>query len=696
MKISLLGKVSFTLVVCLLYFGAALAQSEPPNKPAEIQITDKSIMVSYHGKIVLKGKIKSAEPFSHFETLSESTEVINQVIMLQGKDLVVEGEIRGSEESFPCEADRCTSNSYDLVRHSIGLSHSLLNRAVYDRQSDWVLSVDEQGSRVVLVPQEGNRFGVEIKGNEICLRFRPRFYQKHRGLVYFKPWEYRLPKDPVTGWCSWFAFWNHVTENDIHRTADILSQKLVPYGLEYLQIDDGYQREPLGSPETWLVPNQKFPDGMENLAGYIKSKGLIPGIWTNTSFQDEAKAEASKQLFVLDKEGNPAKGNWISYCLDGSNTETIDKMIRPIYHGFAQMGWNYFKVDALRHLRYDGYNSFPDFFKKKGISRDEAFRHVIQAVREEIGPDNYLLACWGPRPELIGLIDACRIGTDGYGLGGLSQYNSFNHVVWLNDPDHIEAFGDYAYRDCMATSLTGSLYMITDKPEDYESGNLEPVIRTIPVLSTLPSQLYDVDPTRSMYLNRVDSETSGSGERVFDAGRTSFNDLFLLEVNKPFGNWMVLGRTGERVNFVESNRLGLDPANEYLVFEFWTKQFRGSFSQGFCPGPIDSVFKCQAFCIRTRKDHPQLMATNRHISCGAQDIEYLEWKNNRLAGESEMVANDDYILYIHEPEGYVFSEIVCPECEVVSLAFHDQLRLIHLKSLQSKPVHWSVLYKTDS
>ncbi|MFA5816768.1 MAG: alpha-galactosidase [Bacteroidales bacterium] len=613
--------------------------------------------------------------------------------MFQGKDLVIEGEIFGSDEAFPCEADRRVSNNYDFVRHSVGLSHSLLNRAVYDRKFDWVLSVDEQGAKVSVVPEEHNKFKVEIKGDEICLRFRPRFYQKHRRLEYFKPWEYQLSKNPVVGWCSWFAFWNRVTENDIHRTADVLSEKLVPYGLKYLQLDDGYQREPGGWPGTWLIPNEKFPNGMENLANYIKDKNMVPGIWTYTSFHDKKGAEENKHLFVLDKDGTPAIGKWIEYCLDGSNPEAIDKIIRPTYKGFTQMGWKYFKVDALRHLRYDGYNSYSEYFKKKGVSRVEAFRNVVKAVREEIGPDNYMLACWGARPELIGIADACRIGTDGYGLGGLSQYNSFNNVIWLNDPDHIEAFGNFAYRDCMATSLTGSLYMITDKPVDYETGNLEPIIRTIPVLFTQPGQIYDVDPTRSMYLDRVDAETTGGGERIFDAGRTSFNDLFLMEINKPYENWVILGRTGDHVKYIEFERIGLAPGKKYIVFDFWHKKYLGSFYEGFAPGSIDSTYKCQLFCIRKEETHPQLVATNRHISCGALEVKNVSWHDNRLSGESELVANDDYVIYTSEPEGFVFFEISCDGTDVSNSRTKNGLREIHLKSPQKKIVRWEIAYK---
>jgi alpha-galactosidase len=146
----------------------------------------------------------------------------------------------------------------------------------------------------------------------------------------------------------------------------------------------------------------------------------------------------------------------------------LDSVITPVYSRFRETGWRYFKLDALRHLLFEGYNSHSSFFSGGYAEREEAFRNVVRRVREETGRDNFLLACWGVLPGVVGLADGCRIGNDGYGYTALAQYNSFNNVVWRNDPDHIELTPQEAYRSCMATSLTGSLFMVTDKPEVYK------------------------------------------------------------------------------------------------------------------------------------------------------------------------------------------------------------------------------------
>lgn len=679
--------------------GVAGMSQEPPDSPATIRISGNRIEFVYNGQPIFKGEITSNINDVEIRQLKNVTgNVVTQVIKLvsrSGEPINIRGAAMASDESFPCAVDRPADEKADIIRNSVGLSNSLLNRAIYDRRSDWVLSVDEFPT-IKIIPQGGgsqNLFQLTVSGNPISFRFRPRYYQYHRGLTYYEPWAYKVWDGSIAGWCSWYAYLDDISEEKIKRTADVISEKLRPYGYDYFQIDDGYERQPSGFPATWLQPNDKFPSGLANLANYIHGKGLIPGIWSNVSFQDHDSAYAYKDLFVRDEHGVPALGQWIGYPLDGSNPAAIDKIIRPVFHGFKNMGWQYFKVDALRHLRYEGYNSFANYFSNRHLDRVTAYRNVMKAIREEIGKNNPILGCWGIRPELIGLIDACRIGNDGYSWAGLAQYNSFNNVVWRNDPDHIQLTTKNAYRDCMLTSMTGSVLMLTDKPAVYDTGNIEPAIRSAPVLFTLPGQLYDVDPSRDININRANTELSGSGPRVFDAGSSTPYDLFLLEINEPYENWMLLGRAGERRKDISFSELGLDPSRLYLVFEYWSKTFKGAFRSEFTPGPIDTSYNCQLFCIRETQDHPQLMSTSRHLSCGALELTGVAWANDTLSGTSAIVADEPYILYLYEPKGFTYSSFMCKGATLLGTGIIGSIRQIKLRPDTPGAVSWKVIYK---
>ena len=677
----------------------APAANPAPNEPARIDFQDGKIAVIYAGRTIFEGTVNAAGgKFEHRLSIFKTGDKIEQVLYVFGAErapLKLSGTIRGSDQAFPCESDRRDRRGAGplLVRHVSGLSRSLLNRAVYDRAQDWVLSVDA-GPAAEVAPiadaSTGTAFALAAEGGEIVLRFRPRFYQKHRGLAFFEPWTYTPWPSSVAGWISWFAFFDRITEQDVVETASVFSEVLRPFGFEYFQIDDGYQQIQ-GAPEKWLRPNAKFPKGLKSLADFITSQGLKPGLWTAASMLDDAPPKAHPDWFVRDAAGKPVKGNWIGWILDASIPAALDAVVKPLYKGLMDMGWRYIKLDALRHLRYEGYNANREYFEKKKVDPVAAYRNYVRTVRDTIGPDTFLLACWGIRPELVGLADACRIGDDGFAYAGLAQYNSFNNVVWRNDPDHIELDAD-GFRSTLVTTLTGSLMMLTDKPAVYRTAAVEPAKRTAPVLFTRPGQIYDVDPSRSDQLGRVDAEVSGGGPRPFDGGYTPACFLYALEIDRPFENWLVLGRTGGESAEIKLADLGLKPAAEYWIFEFWSKRLLGTFRGAFAPGALDPKFRSQAFIIRERTLHPQLIATSRHVTAGGVDLDDVRWEGAVLSGRSRGLKNDPYVLYVTEPAGFSFERLDASGAKAGTVERDGRLLKLTLWPDGERPFSWSVKF----
>ncbi len=676
------------------------ADNAPANAPGELKIKGDTVIFGYGGADILTLIVsRSQDSITVSELKDTRNEKVTHLFTItsqSGKPFFISGQVTGSKESFTCEAERKIEGT-QAVRHVYGPSHNNLNRAVYDRGADWFLSADQSytSADLTVMPEVSdsitNRFRIEMTGSQVTFRFRPRYFQKHRGLSYFEPWKYSVWKESVAGWCSWFAFKTGITEENIKQTADIVSESMKPYGLEYFQIDDGYQQVG-GQPEHWIVPNDKFPSGLESLAAYIKARGLKPGIWTNVAVDDSTYVASHKQWFVTDPDGIPASGRWIGFPLDGSNPVALDSMISPVYRRFSETGWEYFKLDALRHLLFEGYNSHSQYFEKAGINRETAFRNVVERVREDVGRENFLLSCWGVLPAVVGIVDGCRIGNDGYGYAALAQYNSFNNVIWRNDPDHIELTTIEAYRSCMVTSLTGSLFMVTDKPGVYETKIIEPARKSLPVLFTMPGQLFDLDPSRSMLLDRTMTEMSGSGERAADGSRNSPIDLFVLELNMPWENWMVLGRTGTVEKEITLEDLGLKKGTEYHVYEFWSYNYLGSVTEKLVFEDIDPGFNCQLYCFREKKDHPQIVATDRHISCGATDLSEVRWENRTLSGRSKPVKGDSYKMVVYEPDSYNTKVITARGCKILSNIKKENIRTITLVSFTGDEFKWRIDY----
>jgi len=139
------------------------------------------------------------------------------------------------------------------------------------------------------------------------------------------------------------------------------------------------------------------------------------------------------------------------------------------------------------------------------------------------------------------------------------------------------------YKSDPVTSLTGSILLLTDKPELYRTaarragppGIARPVDR--------PGQVFDVDPSRSGELG-ASTPKSAAPVPGFSTPASSRPATFLLEVDRPFEYWTVLGRTGESAGEIRFARpRASTPGKSTSFFEFWTKAPAGEASSARSP-----------------------------------------------------------------------------------------------------------------
>ncbi len=89
-------------------------------------------------------------------------------------------------------------------------------------------------------------------------------------------------KPPIMGWSSWNHYHINIDENIIKGQADaMVSSGMVEAGYQFINIDDGFfgGRDSITG-KLYCHP-VKFPSGMRFLSDYIRSKGLIPGIYSD-------------------------------------------------------------------------------------------------------------------------------------------------------------------------------------------------------------------------------------------------------------------------------------------------------------------------------------------------------------------------------------------------------------------------------
>ena len=112
----------------------------------------------------------------------------------------------------------------------------------------------------------------------------------------------------VNGWCSWFYTLANVTEEEVLLNTAFAAKHLKPFGLEYIQIDEGFQR--------WhgdWEGNERFPHGMKWLAERIKEHGFKPGLWIAPYVISEPTDVFQKhpEWLLKNADGTPKRvGNW--------------------------------------------------------------------------------------------------------------------------------------------------------------------------------------------------------------------------------------------------------------------------------------------------------------------------------------------------------------------------------------------------
>ena len=126
-----------------------------------------------------------------------------------------------------------------------------------------------------------------------------------------------------------------------------------------MQIDDGFQQKlvpmRVGGTvcESWLNTNEKFPGGHEAIVSAMRAGGFKPGVWTNATITNREGAD-SMNCCVRKADGELLSGALDDITPCTARSGRFGRTVTPDYRALHEMGYEYFKSDALRHLIYDG------------------------------------------------------------------------------------------------------------------------------------------------------------------------------------------------------------------------------------------------------------------------------------------------------------------------------------------------------
>lgn len=510
-------------------------------------------------------------------------------------------------------------------------------------------------------------FTAELSMSALFINLRPWYYARHLGYGTFRPWVRRPNPASVCGWCSWEAYRRDVSQEKIEKVAEFLSKELKAYGLEFLQLDDGYQAMPLpvnaemSMDEGWMTcDGDKFPNGHEAIVSAIRERGLTPAIWINANITNPDFPKEHPEN-VLWKDGEPMKGEWVDF-LYRCDERTLVEQVEPIFKALRNAGYRYIKIDAIRHLLFDGLH---ECVRLGLMTNDEAsnrFRAFMQAARNGMGQDIYFLASWGEMHEIIGTADACRISMDANPTWAGVRMQLFESARWFhthrilftNDPDHVcvRTSPDWAKSILSLISLSGETYMLSDSLEAYTPEKLDILRKTIPPLTTVAGETGPLSVMYPAYTwtklhgfavqsheNPVNAENVSPLEAMNIAGWAAdrnalhpFSTLWSFALAHHGLFWRVMLRvatTPLRAGNIALEAIALNPEKAYIAFDFWAQKYLGEITGAF-DAPELELGCCQAVAFYEKPNVPTVIASSRHVSMDAVSILRHEANDNAL------------------------------------------------------------------
>lgn len=506
----------------------------------------------------------------------------------------------------------------------------------------------------VYAPKIDLRPGKEISSNRFMISLGPNpylaleRYAKAAGTV-----NHARTHSIINGWCSWFYTLSNVSEDEVVTNSAFASKYLSYFGLEYIQIDEGYQR--------WhgdWEGNARFPHGMKWLADRIKSYGLKAGLWISPYVISEPTEVFQKhpEWLLKNADGSPKRvGNWEQgeeppadeypkrYCLDITHPEAAKWLYDLIDTIVNEWGYEMIKIDFVAWSILAA-----DHYYDPTVSSAQVYRKGLEIMRNAAGQKCHILDC-GPSEITVGLIDSMRIEADvNYGFSEAAWETYFLHPACsaaaaarryyfhkrtrINDADHICMSllnNQQAEAAASLIALSGGNMISGDRLTQLDAYKLEVLKKITPSFgeAAVPVDLFD----------------------------SNIPSAFAMKIKKPFAGWTIaaffnssLDQTAEKK--FSMTRLWLDPGKTYLAFDFWKQQFVGEIS-----GELKLTLQPGSVTLLTlheKTGKPQFISTDRHVIQGGIEINNVTWneETKTISGISGGPLTSSHNVFVYVPE----------------------------------------------
>jgi len=437
----------------------------------------------------------------------------------------------------------------------------------------------------------------------------------------------RVPSvPPPAQWTHWYHFFQSITADLFIANLNTIDSIRETIPFKIVQLDDGYQ----SAWGDWTICNAKFPRGLAHLSDNIKEKGYTPGLWLAPFVVDPRSkiAQQHPDWLVRDKKGKPMVSGFFydfyGHALDLTQPVVLEH-VRSLLDTIARKwGYGFVKTDFV----YAG--ALPGVRQNNKMTRAQAFRKGMEAVRAGIGEETFLLGCGCPFGPAVGIVDAMRIGPDTapswtpflwsvkwatpiikseQSIAALR--NNIRHTLnlstlhqqwWWNDPDCLMVRNydttlgdDEVISNLSLVGLSGGLLISSDD------------------LTRLPVERQKLVALLTPLL--------GVSGRPLDLLEREMAELYVLPVSKNGMSWQDVAvfnwSNSAAERSLDLSRLGYEAGQKLNIFDFWRK----SHSIEQC-GPLElgkiPSHGCRLVRVCRVGAGPTLVGDTLHITQGSE------------------------------------------------------------------------------
>jgi hypothetical protein len=566
---------------------------------------------------------------------------------------------------------------------TLGATSNLNLDDLFDRATDTALDFPTH-TALTRNRENPDLFDISIPVHRnATIRLLPDYFKRTLGVPFYISYDDSRFKTAPTVWCSWTSYYADIREEDIVANTDWIATNLKGYGFQYVQLDDGYDRSPNG--EHYWIENwdkSKFPHGPEWLTGYIKSKGLHPGLWLVPNAYAGA-VDSHPEWYLHFKNGEIVR-DYRTPALDSSNPEVLE-FLKKLFGTLRAWGFEYYK--------FDGEHAIPKYAPNVDLSRlydkvtnpIEVYRKRLAVIREAVGPDTFIEGCQAGTPlNGVGYFNSSFTGHDVYNswqgmypLFSSINANAFlNHmVIYVMPGEGIEVgpqmtaeeaktrrvprvvavaegrekplvgFGttlDEARTVATYVSLTGVVYALASILPELPPDRVRILKATMPTLPILPSDLY----SRGTDMQWAKFKTTQPDHYVHH-----YPEILDLKVNAESGrydvaaftNWSSVPMTRE---ISLTDKLGLPESGDLVAFDFWRETSVPVNAHGAARTVTLEIrpHETRVLLIHPASPGPQYLGTSRHIS-GVYSIVKITKDATGVSGVSQTITGEPYSLW---------------------------------------------------